>query len=708
MLILCRTEDLSDCIIANGERAVKFLFDSIAEGSCLLNLDARNMDEIVRSAVEFLVQTGRLPESQTESVIGGVLERENAVPTVIGHAFAIPHFYDDAIERPACVFIRLRHALNLGAPDGIATRYVFLMIGARDQTTQHLDLLSSIARLMSDNVFHFEATYAKSQQDVMDAIERHVNRNVLATPPKPRKITEGLSVGGKPFSGIVSDLKRRLPHMVDDFKSGLKGKCIASIIFLFFACLAPAITFGGIMGEQTDGQIGAVEMLVASSVCGMIYALVAGQPLIILGGIGPLLIFTLILFNICRDNELGDQFLGIYGWVGIWTAVLTVILGVTNASNLMKYFTRFTDEIFSVLMSLIFIYEAGRKIVAPFLAGEAIDYGSAFLSVILALGTFYIAMSLAGLRRSNYLFPWMREFLADFGPSIALACMAILAFVFSGDVFVKTLEVGGGGGGIETTSGRDWLVDLAAVPMWIRIAAIGPAILATVLVFLSQNISARLVNSPQNKLVKGESYHWDLTLVGILIGFCSLFGFPWLVAATVRSLAHVRALADVEEIIGAGGNRREQVIHVNENRITGFAIHLLIGLSLFVLPLLAYVPMFALYGIFLFMGFVSLRGVQFIERLGLWITDSAMYPINHYTRRVPIRVIHLFTLIQFVCLVVVCVINVSPIQLVQILFPIFIALLVPIRALIPRFFDPDQLAFLDADEEPEGEESHWF
>lgn len=684
---------------------MKFLFESISEGSCLLNLDARSMDEIVRSSVEFLVQTGRLPESQSESVIEGVLERESAVPTVIGHAFAIPHFYNDAIEKPACVFIRLRHALNLGAPDGIATRYIFLMIGSRDQTTQHLDLLSSIARLMSDNVFHFEATYAKTQQDVLDAIERHVNRSVLAAPPKPRKISDGLKATAKPFAGVVGDLRRRLPHFADDFRSGLQGKCIASIVFLFFACVAPAITFGGIMGLQTDGQIGAVEMLVASSICGIIYAIFAGQPLIILGGIGPLLIFTVILFRLCGDMGVGEQFLGVYGWVGIWTAVLTVILGITNASNLMKYFTRFTDEIFSVLMSLIFIYEAVRKIVVPFTTGEAIAYDSAFLSLILALGTFYIAMTLAGIRRSNYLFPWMREFLADFGPSIALACMAALAWFFSDSVALKTLDVGSGFG---TTSGRDWLVDLSAVPVWIRFAAIGPAILATVLVFLSQNISARLVNSPQNKLVKGESYHWDLTLVGLLIGFCSFFGFPWLVAATVRSLAHVRALADVEEVIGPGGNRREQIIHVNENRVTGLAIHVLVGATLFVLPLLAYVPMSALYGIFLFMGFVSLRGVQFIERLGLWVTDSAMYPLNHYTRRVPIRTIHLFTLIQFLCLVVLCVVNISPYEPVRILFPIFIALLVPVRSLMGRFFDKDNLAFLDADEEPEGEESHWF
>ena len=117
--------------------------------------------------------------------------------------------------------------------------------------------------------------------------------------------------------------------------------------------------------------------------------------------------------------------------------------------------------------------------------------------------------------------------------------------------------------------------------------------------------------------------------------------------------------------------------------------------------------MAALYGIFLYMGFASLKGIQFVERLSLWIRDSSLYPVNHYTRRVPIPTIHLFTLVQFICLVLLCIVNVSPYQEVAIMFPVFIVLLVPIRALLPRFFKEDDLAFLDADEEPDSEELHW-
>lgn len=663
------------------------------------------MEEIVRSAVDFLVQTGRLAESQRDKVVDGTMERERTVPTVIGHACAVPHFYDDAIEQPAMVFVRLKRAVNLGAPDGIATRYVFFMIGSTSQTAQHLDSLSSIARLMSDNVFHFEITYADNQQDLLDAIERHISRNVLAAPPKPREVAAGLQTAPRVFAGLIGDIRRRGPRYVSDFKDGFKAKSIASIIFMFFACLAPAVTFGGLMGVETGGAIGAPEMLLGTAVCGVAYALLAGCPLIILGGIGPLLIFTIILFQLCNDLGYGDQFLGIYGWVGLWTSVMTMTLAVTNASNLMKYFTRFTDEIFSALMSLIFIYKAGQALVAEFSAsgaGQGGSYERALLALVLAVGTFYIAMTLARFRNSRYLFPWIREFLADFGPSIALCAMIPVAWWIGDSSTLDTLSVGGA----NETSRDGLIVDLLSVPKWIMLAAAGPAALATVLVFLSQNITSRLVNSPENKLAKGEAYHLDLLVVGGLIGLSSLFGWPWMVAATVRSLAHMRALSTFEEVL-ARGQHREEIIHVVENRVTGLAIHLLIGGTLLVLPLLQYVPMAALYGIFLFMGFSSLRGIQFIERLGFLVMDSKLYPINHYTRRVPVRTIHLFTLFQFVCLVLLCIINVAPNELVRIMFPVFIALLVPLRFVLDRLFDKDHLAFLDADEVADEEGMHW-
>lgn len=62
--------------------------------------------------------------------------------------------------------------------------------------------------------------------------------------PDPLKRTK------KPFGGLVNDIKRRLPFYVSDFLDGLNGQCVAAAIFIYFAALSAAITFGGLMGKH--------------------------------------------------------------------------------------------------------------------------------------------------------------------------------------------------------------------------------------------------------------------------------------------------------------------------------------------------------------------------------------------------------------------------------------------------------------------------
>jgi len=682
---------------------MKRLRDAIAQDHVLLDLEVSDMASAIRETIQHMVQQGTLSKKAAEHVESALLKREYEAPTAIGHSVAIPHAYLSGIDNQVIQFVRLANPVNMGAPDGIPTQFLFFLLGPPAASAEHIDTLASVARLMSNDEFRYDLGRAEDQTDLLKAVQRFVDHSTFPT-LSTREAAIGLESSGRLFGGLIDDLRKRSACYASDFRDGLQSKTFSSTLFLFFACLAPAVTFGGIMGAETAGQIGVVEMLVASAFCGIVYALLSGQPLIILGGVGPLLVFTGILYRLTTDMQL--PFLSTYAWVGFWTALLLLILAVTDASCLMRYFTRFTDEIFSALMALIFIYEAIRAIVATFKSSfaETTDHDGAFLALMLACGTFYVGMTLSRFRRSKYLLPWMREFLADFGPMLALVAMTLIAWGLRSEVTVDTLQAPGR---VQTSTGREWLVDPFETPVWARWMAIGPALVAAVLVFLTQNITARLVNSPDHKLQKAPAYHLDLAVVGVLIGICSLFGLPWLVAATVRSLAHVRGLANTEEVVTPGGESQERVIHVQENRVSGLAIHILIALSLLVIPLLKVVPMAVLYGVFLYMGVVSLAGNQFFERLTLWLTDPELYPRTHYLRQAPTKVIHRFTLVQLACLIVLCVITLSPNPSLRLCFPLFIALLVPVRMLVGRTFQDEHLTALDAEETPHEEETHW-
>ena len=103
----------------------------------------------------------------------------------------------------------------------------------------------------------------------------------------------------RPFGGLINDIKRKAPWYLSDFTDALALQSLASIFFLYFACLAPIITFGGLLGEATGQNIATMESLLTGAICGIMYGLFSGQPLTILGSTGPVLVFETIVYDFC-------------------------------------------------------------------------------------------------------------------------------------------------------------------------------------------------------------------------------------------------------------------------------------------------------------------------------------------------------------------------------------------------------------------------
>ena len=72
-----------------------------------------------------------------------------------------------------------------------------------------------------------------------------------ATPATTEKVklVEGFGVG------IRRDVKARLPYYKSDIRDGVSVKSVSALLYLFFACLAPAVAFGSVQGATTKGAI---------------------------------------------------------------------------------------------------------------------------------------------------------------------------------------------------------------------------------------------------------------------------------------------------------------------------------------------------------------------------------------------------------------------------------------------------------------------
>lgn len=100
-----------------------------------------------------------------------------------------------------------------------------------------------------------------------------------------------------------------------------------------------------------------------------------------------------------------------------------------------------------------------------------------------------------------------------------------------------------------------------------------------------------------------------------------------------------------------------------------------------------------LYGVFLYMGVSSLNGMQFMKRLLLPFMPEKHQPDYTYLRHVRTLKVHLFTLIQIVCLAMLFLIKMN--KTISITFPIMVLALVGIRKILDYFFSQKELFYLD-------------
>jgi hypothetical protein len=61
------------------------------------------------------------------------------------------------------------------------------------------------------------------------------------------------------------------------------------------------------------------------------------------------------------------DFMAFRFWIGVWVMVALFVIVALDLSALVAYITRFTEEAFSILISVIFIYEAFTKIFEIFM-----------------------------------------------------------------------------------------------------------------------------------------------------------------------------------------------------------------------------------------------------------------------------------------------------------------------------------------------------
>lgn len=465
------------------------------------------------------------------------------------------------------------------------TRILLVLLAPKNhEIVQHLNVGCFLSKIFSDGEFRLQAGNMKSKGELMEAVEnQQIKTDQRRGNDERSNLITGKSVDNRYLSfdpllrtnrlwgGLISEFTRRMPQYKSDILDGLDRQVVATAIFLYFGVLSTAITFGGLMSNKTNNLMGISETLLATSLVGIVFHLLAAQPLIIVGGTGPLLLFDEALFQLCQLYDV--EFLTVRIYVGIWLGVIAVAIAAFDGCAYIRLLTRFTQELFSLLVSLIFMAEALYKVIDVFklhpiavkandsnVEAEADLFGSdnvtskvltapqsasntALFCAILSVGTFVLAYCLRAFRNSHFLGRNIRRAIGDFGVPISILVFVYLSHLVP-QIYTEKLLVPEGLSPTDP-SARSWLISFNIRPLWLPFISAISAMLVYVLIFMETEISELILNG--RGLKKGSGFHLDIVIICLMNVVCGFLGMPWQSGATIRSVTHVSAVTSLQK-----------------------------------------------------------------------------------------------------------------------------------------------------------------
>ncbi|RYP60916.1 hypothetical protein DL769_007923 [Monosporascus sp. CRB-8-3] len=447
------------------------------------------------------------------------------------------------------------------------------------------------------------------------------------------------------FRGMVNDVRRRAPYYWSDWRDAWDYRVVPATIYI----ILPALAFSLDMFTKTDMQYGVNEVLLSSVLGAVVFAILACQPLVIVGVTGPITVFNYTVYDIMMPT--GTNYLAFMCWIGLWSLVFHWILAITNSCNWLKYVTRFPCDIFGFYVAFIYLQKGIQ--VLEILGDESPFY----LSIMIALLVFMVAYVCGELGESPLFRHPVRIFLKDYGTPLTV-------IFFTGSMSL----------------------------MFFPRRVLTPG-----------TVSSLIAQGTEFPLRKPAGFHWDIFLLGLTTGVAGLLGLPFpngLIPQApfhTESLCVTKAEVDTDESGKSKGHYTFRATHVVEQRVSNLAQGLLtLGtMSGPLLVVLHLIPQAVLAGLFFIMGYQALEANGITAKILFLCRDEALTPQGHPLLQIRRRgALWAFVAVELLGFGATFAITQT---VAAVGFPVFILALIPVRALLlPRWFTPQELAALDA------------
>lgn len=140
--------------------------DFVSREAIRADLKADDKESVIREMTQALLDAGKIPPGELESITRAIMKREELGSTGIGRGVAVPHTKHPSVSQLLGTVAVSQAGVDFDSLDGEKVQLFFLLISPPDRPGEHLRALENISRQLRNDSFCKFLKQAKSAEDI--------------------------------------------------------------------------------------------------------------------------------------------------------------------------------------------------------------------------------------------------------------------------------------------------------------------------------------------------------------------------------------------------------------------------------------------------------------------------------------------------------------------------------------------------------------
>jgi mannitol/fructose-specific phosphotransferase system IIA component (Ntr-type) len=156
--------------------------------SCIRIIDeAESKDSLLRVIADMASETGLAASYSAQEIFSALKAREEISSTGFENGIAIPHCALEKAEEFIAGVLLVRPGVDFASADGKPSQIFVFLIGPQSDRNRHIQLLSAVSRMLSEDSTTAKFRKAKSEEELWLLLTRYIGELDGVTAPAEQK-----------------------------------------------------------------------------------------------------------------------------------------------------------------------------------------------------------------------------------------------------------------------------------------------------------------------------------------------------------------------------------------------------------------------------------------------------------------------------------------------------------------------------------------